>query len=94
MAAAAPIIAPTLPATGRIAGIEITPRRLHFDPPFNASWDTRLGRGNHGLSMEIGCDMPQVSCFGHNSTLAKAGWGEGPEPQGVGHVGLCGAAGR
>ena len=52
MAAAAPIIAPTLPATVRIAGIEITPRRLHFDPPFNASWDTRLGaresRPQHG----------------------------------------------
>ena len=29
--------APTI----RITGIEITRHRLHFDPPFNASWDTR-----------------------------------------------------
>jgi L-alanine-DL-glutamate epimerase-like enolase superfamily enzyme len=32
----------TAPAqTIRIAGIEITRHRLHFDPPFNASWDTK-----------------------------------------------------
>ena len=52
MAAAAPIIAPTLPATVRIAGSEITPRRLHFDAPLNVSWYTRLGaresRPQHG----------------------------------------------
>ena len=32
----------TAPApTVRITGIEITRHRLHFDPPFNASWDTK-----------------------------------------------------
>ena len=25
----------------KITSIEITQHRLHFDPPFNASWDTR-----------------------------------------------------
>ena len=25
----------------KIAAIEITHHRLHFDPPFHASWDTR-----------------------------------------------------
>lgn len=38
-----PIVPPARAPEAIVAGVEITRRRLRFDPPFYASWDTKPG---------------------------------------------------